>query len=69
MNSTDTIKDLNNLPLIGHQLTGMAAVRKKKGRKPPACAMNHWNLQGKQKRGLREGTERGEAGRERGVGN
>ena len=29
MNSTDTIKDLNNLPLIGHQLTGMAAVRKK----------------------------------------
>lgn len=52
------------MPVIGHKLTGVAAVRKKKGRKPPACAMNYWNLQGKQKKWTERGDgERG--GRER----
>ena len=57
-------KILNNVPVIGHKLTGVAAVRKKKGRKPPACAMNHWNLQGKQKKWTERGDEE-RGGRER----
>ena len=62
-------KILNNVPVIGHKLTGVAAVRKKKGRKPPACAMNYWNLQGKQKKWTERGDgERGGRERERGDG-
>ena len=61
MNSTDTIKAFNWPPADWD-----GSSEKEKGGKPPACAMNHWNLQGKQKSGLRGDGERGGRERERG---